>query len=192
MNLASDAIVIGIVGRISRWKGQLLLLEAFEKLQKENANVYLLIIGSPPSGQEHYLSDLKNKIVSKGLEGKVQIHPFSPEIWKYWSSIDIAVVPSTEPEPFGLVAIEAMLMGKPVIAAAHGGLIEIIEHNTTGLLFEPNSVNMLYRSLKSLTDYATLRGTLAWNGQDSVLNRFMIDKYVLNFVELYQKVIDHV
>lgn len=192
MGLASDALLIGIVGRISRWKGQLLLLEAFEKLQKENTKVNLLIIGSPPHDQDHYLSDLKNAIVSKGLEDKVQIYPFSSEIWKYWSSIDIAVVPSTEPEPFGLVAIEAMLIGKPVIAAAHGGLIEIIEHETTGLLFTPNNINELYLSLKSLTDDATLRSSLAKNGQNSVLDRFTIDKYVLSFVKLYQKVMDHV
>ncbi|RLD39202.1 MAG: hypothetical protein DRI74_01560 [Bacteroidetes bacterium] len=186
MNLASDTLVIGMVGRISRWKGQILLLEAFEKLQKETSGVYLLIVGSPPPGQEHYLLDLKNLIISKGLETYVQIHPFSPEIWKYWSSIDIAVVPSTEPEPFGLVAIEAMLMGKPVVAAAHGGLTEIIEDKKTGWLFKPNDKNNLYAGLKQLTRDKTLRNKLGKNAKIDVEKRFSKEKYVQNFSELYK------
>lgn len=186
INLASDALVIGIVGRISRWKGQVLLLEAFEKLQKENTKVNLLIIGSPPLGQGHYLSDLTDKIISKGLEDKVQIHPFTPEIWKYWSSIDIAVVPSTEPEPFGLVAIEAMLIGKPVIAAAHGGLTEIIEHKETGWLFKPNDLNDLYSALKQLIENKPLRDRLGYNAKADVEDRFSKEKYVQNFSNLYK------
>lgn len=186
MGLASDALLIGIVGRISRWKGQLLLLEAFEKLQTENAKIYLLIIGSPPSDQDHYLSDLKNAIISKGLEDKVQIHPFTPEIWKYWASIDIAVVPSTEPEPFGLVAIEAMLIGKPVIAAAHGGLTEIIKHKETGWLFKPNDLNDLYSALKQLIENKILRKKLGSNAKVNVEDRFSLEKYVQNFSNLYK------
>jgi len=186
MNLASDALVIGMVGRISRWKGQVLLLGAFEKLQKEKPKVHLLIVGAPPPGQDHYLSDLKNDIVSKGLEDKVQIYPFTTKIWKYWSSIDIAVVPSTEPEPFGLVAIEAMLIGKPVIAAAHGGLIEIIEHKKTGWLFKPNDTNDLYSALKHLIENKPLRNKLGNNAKADVEDRFSKEKYVQNFSNLFK------
>jgi len=62
----------------------------------------------------------------------VSIIPFQKEISKFWQSIDIAVVPSIEPEPFGLVAVEAMLANKPVIASNHGGLTEIIINNYNG------------------------------------------------------------
>lgn len=186
LKLPSDALVIGIVGRISRWKGQQLLLEAFEKLQKENERLYLLIIGSPPSGQDHYLSNLSAEILTKGLGHKVHIYPFTQEIWKYWLSIDIAVVPSTEPEPFGMVAIEAMLVGKPVVAAGHGGLLEIIEHKRTGLLFDPNNVDDLFASLKLLMDDEVLRNSLGANGKKSVLEQFTINNYIQNFVDIYQ------
>lgn len=188
----SETIVIGLVGRISRWKGQILLLNAFEKLIIENANVHLLFIGSPPKDQEYYLENLKSEIESKSLGKKVSILPFTANIWKYWSSIDIAVVPSTEPEPFGLVAVEAMLMGKPVVAAAHGGLVEIIDHNITGLLFEPNNVEELFSSLKLLVNNESLRNSLGLKGQKSVSERFTIDKYVHKFIELYQKELNDV
>ena len=62
--------------------------------------------------------------------------PTKNEIWNYYDVLDISVVPSTEPEPFGLVATESMLSMKPVVAANHGGLSEIIVNNETGFFFE--------------------------------------------------------
>ena len=187
LGLDQEKIVIGVVGRISRWKGQSLALKAFDKLQKVNPNVILLIIGSPPLGQEQYLINLTNEIESNNLGDKVKILPFMQDIWSYWSCIDIAVVPSTEPEPFGLVAVEAMIAGKPVVAAKHGGLLEIIKHQQTGLFFEPNNSDELYSALKLIVDNNDLRDFLGRNGQKSVIERFTIDNYVLNFVNLYQK-----
>ncbi len=192
MKFPADAIIVGMAGRISRWKGQLLLLNAYEKLQKEIPNLYLIIIGSPPPDQGKYLFNLKTEIIFKALENHVRIIPFTTEIWKYWSGIDIAVVPSIEPEPFGLVAIEAMLIKKPVIAAGHGGLLEIIEHKENGLLFEPNNLNDLYASLKLLAENESLRTFLGTNGNLFVSQEFTIDKYVHNFVKLYQNIMDNV
>ncbi|MCD6089877.1 MAG: glycosyltransferase family 4 protein [Bacteroidales bacterium] len=186
LKLPTNAIVIGMVGRISRWKGQSFLLDVFDNLQKENTSVFLLYIGSPPSDQSFYLTHLANKIISKGLENKVKILPFTSDIWKYWSCIDIAVVPSTEPEPFGLVAVEAMYMEKPVVAAKHGGLLEIIQHKKTGLLFEPNNSDELSAALKLLVGNADLRKSLGKNGHKYVSEQFTVEKYVLNFVNLYK------
>lgn len=188
MKLSSETIVVGIVGRISRWKGHLLLLEAFEKLRLQNSNVFLLVIGSPPLDQTHFLSNLEKEIFSKKLNEFVKIIPFSKDIWKYWAIIDIAVVPSTEPEPFGLVAVEALLSKKPVIVAGHGGLLEIIEHQKTGLLFEPNNVDSLMRAIQLLISDQALSAELGINGQKSVLQKFTTQKYVNNFVELYQNI----
>ncbi|MDA3905858.1 MAG: glycosyltransferase family 4 protein [Bacteroidales bacterium] len=180
-------IIIGMVGRISRWKGQSFLLDAFDKLQKANEKVSLLIIGSPPPEQVFYLTRLKEEIAFRNLENKVHIIPFAPNIWKYWSCIDIAVVPSIEPEPFGLVAVEAMYAEKPVIASKHGGLLEIIKHNHSGLLFEPNNTNELHSALKLLVDKPDLRKSLAKNGHKIASEQFTVENYVLQFVNLYKR-----
>ncbi|HSD14323.1 MAG TPA: glycosyltransferase family 4 protein, partial [Flavobacterium sp.] len=126
-----DEIVIALVGRISRWKGQQLLLEAFNELFAKHKNIRLLFVGSTPPNQEIFLDNLIQKINDYNLSSQVTILPFQDEIAKIWEVIDIAVVPSTEPEPFGLVALEAMLASKPVVGANHGGLKEIVVNNET-------------------------------------------------------------
>lgn len=69
----------------------------------------------------------------------------------------MAVVPSTEPEPFGMVAIEAMLASKPVVAANHSGLTEIVIHNETGFLVELNNIIALKEALEKLINNPELR-----------------------------------
>lgn len=188
LKIEDEKIIIGLVGRISRWKGQILLLDAFEKLQQKFSNIHLVFVGSPPQDQHFFLSQLKNSIAAKNLESKVSIFPFTEDIEKYWASIDIAVVPSTEPEPFGLVAVEAMQKGKPVVAANHGGLVEIITHNKTGLLFEPNQLDELCSSLELLINNADLRTSLGKNGCAFVKDHFSVDDYVHHFVQRYKNV----
>ena len=185
----SDKIVIGLVGRINRWKGQKLLLEAFNILLKSNTNIKLVFLGSPPENQEIFLTELEDKIKAFGLENDVEIIPFQKEIWKFWDSVDIAVVPSTEPEPFGMVAIEAMLCKKPVVASNHGGLTEIVLHNQTGFLFEPNNENQLAEYLQKLIDSSDLRGDFGQKGHQRVLEHFSIDKHVQKFEQIFEEIL---
>lgn len=188
-NVESDKIVIGLVGRINRWKGQKLLLEAFDVLLKNNSNIKLVFLGSPPDNQEIFLTELEDKIKDLKLENDVEIIPFQKDIWKFWDSVDIAVVPSTEPEPFGMVAIEAMLCKKPVVAANHGGLTEIVLHNQTGFLFEPNNENQLAEYLQKLLDNSDLRNNFGKNGYQRVLEHFSIDKHVQKFEQIFEEIL---
>ena len=158
-------IVIGLIGRINKWKGHKLLLEAFQKISDKFPNTRVAFVGSCPPGQDHFLHEIKELISQMHLENRVIIRPFQNNIFDVWTSIDIAVVPSTEPEPFGLVAIEAMLAGKPVIAANHGGLAEIIEHNETGILFEPKNCLSLIAALEELIKDEAKRKQFGVNGQ---------------------------
>lgn len=188
-NVESDKIVIGLVGRINRWKGQKLLLEAFDILLKNNSKIKLVFLGSPPDNQEIFLTELEDKIKEFSLEKDVEIIPFQKDIWKFWDSIDIAVVPSTEPEPFGMVAIEAMLCKKPVVASNHGGLTEIVLHNQTGFLFEPNNEKQLAEYLQQLIDKPDLRNNFGEKGHHRVLEHFSIDKHVQKFEQIFEGIL---
>lgn len=179
-------LVIALVGRISRWKGQQLLLNAFNRLQSQHENVRLAFVGAPPPNQEIFQEQLDAKISEYSLQDKVSIIPFQNNIWKIWDSIDIATVPSTEPEPFGLVAIEAMLASKPVVGANHGGLVEIIIDNETGLFFTPNDEEQLTQKLALLVEDLTLRETLGRKGRERAKADFSLKRYVDDFVDLYR------
>ena len=183
-----EAVVIGLIGRINSWKGQQLLLKAFSLIAEKHSEAKLVFIGSAPPNQEFFETDLIKNIQNYKLEERVKIIPFQNNIWQFWDSIDIAVVPSTEPEPFGMVAIEAMMAKKPVIAANHGGLTEIVLPNTTGLLFEPNNAKELALALESLLKNQATRiafgeaGYLRANSHFSLKSH--VDKFEKTFGEL--------
>lgn len=179
-------IIISLVGRISSWKGQQLLVSAFAILIKKHSNIKLVFLGSAPLNQEHFEISLKNKIAEHKLQEKVIIFPFQKEIVKFWNAIDIAVVPSTEPEPFGLVAIEAMLAKKPVIASNHGGLSEIVIDGETGFLVAPNDAKALAEAISKLIDNPELRTQFGKKGQERVINEFSIERHVNQFEAVFE------
>lgn len=181
-------LVIALVGRINSWKGQQLLLEAFNKIALNYNNIKLVYLGSAPPNQEFFETDLKNKISEYGLNERVIIIPFQENIWPFWDSIDIAVVPSTEPEPFGMVAIEAMLSRKPVVAANHGGLTETVLHNHNGLLFEPNNAESLAISLEELINNESKRKQFGENGYHRTIEHFSLEKHVEKFEAIFEKI----
>lgn len=178
--------IIGLVGRINNHKGQQLLLNAFDDLKKEGTkNIYLLFIGSTIKTQQFLLDELKTEISNKNLEDFVTIVDFQKELWQFYDCIDIVTVPTTDPEPFGLVAVEGMLSKKPVIAANHGGLKEIVVHDKTGFLFEPNNKLALKNAIKTLIVNTNLIDLLGNEGEIRAKFEFSLEKYQKNFKELY-------
>ncbi len=158
-DLPGDAVVATLAGRINRWKGQGLLIEAAARLRDSGrlGPLRLLIVGDVADGQHHLREDMLARIRSAGLEEIVRWQPFMADMDAVWSATDIALAPSTDPEPFGRVAIEAMARGLPVIAASHGGLVEIVVDGETGRLFEPGSAAALADALAELAASPALR-----------------------------------
>jgi glycosyltransferase involved in cell wall biosynthesis len=180
-------ILIGLIGRISKIKGQDLMLDALTILQNTHTNIHLLFIGSAVEGKVEYQNNMLKKIEKNSLQSNVSFIDFQENIWPYYDSIDITVVPSTEKESFGLVATEAMLSKKPVIAANHGGLVEIVKHNKTGLLFEPNNAQDLAEKIDFLINNPEKIKIFGENGFKRVNKKFSTKKYVNSFREEYNK-----
>lgn len=185
LGFSEKDIIITLVGRISRLKGHKLLLSAYLQHLSSNSNIKLLFVGSPVPGQEHYLDQVEEIIAKNNLEAKVKVLPFTKDLSNVWNITDIAAVPSTEAESFGLTALEAMLRHKPVVAANHGGLTEIVVHKETGLLFEPCNEDALASALKELISDATLREELGNKGYDIAVQVFSNEQYVKKIVSLF-------
>jgi glycosyltransferase involved in cell wall biosynthesis len=180
-------IILGLVGRFNKNKGHILLLDSFKKIETEKENVKLIFIGSTVKGKEHLLDKIKKVIKDSNLEKKVKIIPFQKEIWKFWDAIDICLVPSTISESFGLVALEAMLSKKPVIASNLGALKEVISENETGLLFDANSVDSLTDKINLLLNDKSLVIKYGEKGFLRANKLFTLQKYVNQFQEIYLK-----
>lgn len=174
MLLSDKPLKILLIGRINTWKGQDFTIQALSKIP--NKNFHLRIVGSTSAGNEILLDQLKATVKELGLDGQVDFVEFAldPEI--EYKNADVVIVPSIKPEPFGRIAIEAMSVGKPVIAANHGGLPEIIEHNKNGFLFNPGNAES-FNSYVQL--YVNNRDLLVSHGvasREIFLDRFSIDK----------------
>lgn len=161
-----EAVVIGLVGRINAWKGQLLLVEAAEHLLHRGCGAFCVVfVGSPPPGQPQWLEQLRTRMAASPLARRLHQLGFQPRMQDVYGAMDIVCVPSLEPEPFGLVAAEAMAAGLPVVAADSGGLPEIVVHGQTGLLHRPGDAAALAGALAVLLDDASMRLRLGQAGR---------------------------
>jgi len=157
-NTESDIVPLNIllIGRINTWKGQDFAIESLSTIS--NKNFHLKIVGSTSSGNEDLLDQLKEKVRTLGMEELVTFVSFSDEPSDLYKWADVVIIPSKKPEPFGRIAIEAMSLSKPVVAANHGGLPEIVKDGFSGFLFEPNDTKSFINSIESyLKDRRLLR-----------------------------------
>ncbi len=173
LGFGPEQVVATLVGRINRWKGQGVLIEAAQLLDAARfPDLRVLIVGDVADGQHHYREAMLAQIQAAGLQERVQWHPFTPDVDLVWAASDIAVAPSIEPEPFGRVAIEAMAHGLPVVATAHGGLAEIVVHGQTGYLVQPGSAGALAQAIGDLAHNAALRARMGQAGRQRQAQQF--------------------
>jgi glycosyltransferase involved in cell wall biosynthesis len=153
-----DEMMIGMVGRIEEAKGQHLLIEAIEKLKSKGVSVKVFFVGHVMN--EAYLSTLQSLVKDKGLENEINFLGFTKEPLRFMQACDMMVL-ATRCETFGLVLIEAMQVGTPVIATNQCGPLEIIEDGKSGLLFEVDNSNDLYEKLLALSENVSKRNEMA-------------------------------
>ena len=123
--------IIMLPGRLTRWKGQLVLIDAIAALGR--TNIRCLLVGSN-QGREDYRRELEKKIMSHNLEEVVRIVDHCDDMPAAYKLTDLVISASTDPEAFGRVVCEGQAMGRPVIASDHGGSRETILPGITGWL----------------------------------------------------------
>lgn len=188
-DIPSDKLVIGMVGRISSWKGQTFLLNAMQIVIQTNPNAHLVFVGGNVPGEEWRLQELQQKIVDMNLAQQVHLQPFSLGIPQILAGFDIFALPSTKPDPFPTVILEAMAAGKPIVATAHGGPIEQIEHGVSGLLVSPTNPQEMANALQHLLTDTHARQNMGQAAQKRAQQYFTTERYAANIVQLYQQII---
>ncbi len=126
--------VVGHFSRLAPWKGQHILIDALAKCPP---NVTAILVGDALFGEQDYVQKMHQQIAALGLEKRIKFLGFRSDIPQLMAACNLVVHTSTAPEPFGRVIVEAMLCGKPVIAAKAGGAIELVEHGINGFLVTP-------------------------------------------------------
>ncbi len=137
--------VIFCPGRISRIKGQHILIQALALLKDMD---FLCIIAGKDDGHEEYRMELEDLIVSSGLEGKVRLANATQYMNEAYQLSQLVVVPSIQAEAFGRIAIEAQALGVAVVATDHGGARETIIPNETGYLVPPGDAETMAQAIR--------------------------------------------
>ena len=148
------------VGRFHHWKGQQILLRALA--QETRAHAW--IVGASLFGEEEFAIELRAEAAQRGLADRVHFLGFRDDVPLLMKAADIVVHSSVYPEPFGRVVVEGMLAGRPVIAAAAGGVTEIITDGETGWLVPPNDPASLAQALGRAIDNPQLAAGVAARG----------------------------
>jgi glycosyltransferase involved in cell wall biosynthesis len=173
-------------GRLVREKGVDVLLEAFAKIITQVPDAQLLVAGHGPEG-----AALTSMVGALGLNSNVTMfgHLAPGILEQYSAKAWVQVVPSRWAEPFGLVAVEAMMRGTAVIGSAAGGLMEIIRHGETGFLVPPGDPESLAKALLEVFSNRALAEQLGRAGRQVAVANFDEQRMVGRFVELYHSLV---
>lgn len=126
-----------LAGRLTRWKGQGLLVQAVALLKARGEDKVLLLLAGDDQGRKGYRAELEAAIAQAGLEDAVKLVGHCDDMPAAYILADLAIAPSLEPEAFGRTAVEPQVMGRPVIAADHGAARETVVPGETGWLVAP-------------------------------------------------------
>ena len=145
-NIPEDSYVVLLPGRITRWKGHTLFIEAISKLKR--SDIICLFVGDV-QGRNKYYTELKKLIDKLKLKNNFRIISNQNDMATIYKLADVVVSTSLEPEAFGRVVAEAQAMGRPTIVVNHGGGPEIIIDGHTGWLFKPGDADDLSDKINS-------------------------------------------
>lgn len=161
LDLPSEIPIVGLIGRFDPHKGQLVLIEALKLLQ--STSVQLCLLGEPTREEGNtYEEQMRDAIHRSGLTERVHIRPFREDIETFYAAMDIIVM-ATKAETVGMVTIEALASGKPVIATNTGGSPEILKFGQFGRLVKPSDPEELAGEIE-----AVLSGKCAFNPKELV------------------------
>ena len=161
VGIPDNAPLVGAVGRIDTWKGFDVLLDAFARAKGRRPDLHLVVAGAPVTGKEQLAIDLATRATQLA-----DIHWLGPrtDTPELFADLDLFVLPSTEPEPYGIVVVEALTSGAPVVVTDAGGAPEIVARAApgSGTTVPPGDAGALADAIVRIapvtTDAATRKG----------------------------------
>lgn len=180
--IPADALVLGTIGRLHPTKGQIYLIEAAAQLHMRFPKLHLLLIGDGPLRQ-NLTAELQKNSIPHTLTG------YLPQAYGALQAMDLFVLPSIS-EGMGLVLLEAMQAGVPVVASAVGGIPEVIRDGQEGLLFPPRDTDELTTACSSIFENHNLAQSLIRAGQNR-WPMFSIHSMIRETEQVYTRLLDH-
>jgi len=179
------APLIGLVGRISPWKGQDIFIRAAAQVREQFPSARFQIIGSAMFGEAEYEAQVRELARELRLEEALEFTGFRSDVESCIAALDILVHASTMGEPFGQVVMEGMAAGKPVVATRGGGVPEIVAENESGLLVPMSDVPAMAQAILQLLRDPEQARRMGQAGQRRVREHFTIAQTAAKVEALY-------
>ena len=164
LGLPEHGPLIGMVGRLQRWKGMHTLVDAMPNILAHHPDAHAVIVGGLHAHEPGYGTTLDERIADRGLEDRVLRVGFQSNVQLWMQAMDV-FVHASDHEPFGIVLIEAMALGTPVVAGDRGGPTEIITEGTDGLLAPYEDAEALARQIRRYLDDPDFARTVGTNAR---------------------------
>jgi glycosyltransferase involved in cell wall biosynthesis len=184
-------LIVLLAGRLTRWKGQTLLIEALAALRaKTGRDDILLVFAGDDQGRVDYRNEIEHLAADKGLGDAVRIVGHVGDMPAAYLVADAAAAPSLDPEAFGRTAVEPQAMGRPVLAADHGAVRETVADGETGWRVKPRDVGAWAAALNDLVDVGPDRRTaMGEAGRRWVQALYSLDRMTDLTLEVYRRVL---
>ncbi|PZQ47676.1 MAG: glycosyl transferase [Micavibrio aeruginosavorus] len=185
--LPDGCTIVMMPGRLTRWKGHLVLIDAMAKLKRDD--VFCVMIGDD-QGRSEYRAEVEAAIKEKGLEGRARIVGHCSDMPAAYMLANVVVSASTDPEGFGRIPIEAQAMGRPIVATNHGGAMETIIAGETGWLVEPGNADALAAAIEeALTLDPERRSIMATHAMMHIADNFTRSRMVDETMDVYAELL---
>ena len=193
LGVKSEDILVCLVGRIVSWKGHEYFIKAIADIANKFPELKGIIVGGIHDDyfglKRAYFNKLKFIIKELNLKEKIVFTGFRKDVPRILSAMDIVVHASTNPEPFGLVIIEGMASGKPVIATKAGGVLDIIEDGVNGIIVKCKDAKAIANAIYQLVSDKEKSIKIGLGGQKKVYKNFRIEKQIIAIQKLYDNIL---
>ena len=179
--------IVGHFSRLSPWKGQHILIEALAHCPED---VTAILVGDALFGEQDYVQQLQERVAELGLEERVQFLGFRSNIPQLMAVCDLVAHTSTAPEPFGRVIVEAMLCGRPVVAAQSGGAVELVESGLTGFLIPPGEPQQLAQVITTCRNQPEYGDTIGRQAYETARQRFHLTRTNQQIAQLLYRTVE--
>lgn len=187
LGLPPAALVVGHVARMTPWKGQHHLLEAFVQIASRRSNVYVVFVGASLFDSPAYFRYLQKRVSELGIDHRVVFAGHRSDLPRVLAALDILAFTSTEKDTSPLALLSAMAVGVPVVAFDIEGVREVIGNEGEGRLVPVKNVTALAEALDRLLGDASLRERLASGARHRVETTFSLERYVLQMEAIFRR-----
>ena len=184
-----DQRVVGIVGNVREWKGQETVVRAMIEVARTYPNVVCFIVGASTAADGPFEARLKRLIAEAGIGENVRFTGYQNDVPSFVNMMEFVIHASVQPEPFGMVVLEAMAQRKAVIGSRAGGVIEMLLEGETGYSFPPGDWRVLASLMVKLLSDANHAKQLGENGYHRLINSFTMKRYMSDLHEAYRAIL---